>query len=298
MRPISNFLAIAIFHMVITLAFFSCSSTEKSAVSCPEFPNNKYHGATHLHKKKQHRIISAHRSIGKHGHRPWCLGIRNINPAEKLSQISIRTNDVSEDLNPYSSLNRAEYLKSLTASLDNATIPDIKMTNSFSSNENTNPGRGVMAGILLQPTMCDTIILRRGDDILGKVIEIGQDEIKYRKCDNLNGPSYAIRKSEVFVIKYVNGTSEFFTPGNQHVSPVPPPAKKTEGLGLTAFICGVVGLIIAGIPLGIMALVFGAIGLSKVNRYPDIYMGRGFAITGIVLGIIDIVGVLLILSSM
>lgn len=57
---------------------------------------------------------------------------------------------------------------------------------------------------------CDEIILRSGVIIKGKVTEIGVDEIKYKKCENLEGPTIAILKSEVFLIKYPNGTTDVF----------------------------------------------------------------------------------------
>ncbi len=53
---------------------------------------------------------------------------------------------------------------------------------------------------------CDIIILKNGDEILAKVLEIGTSEIKYLRCDNLTGPNYTIRKFEVFMIKHPNGT--------------------------------------------------------------------------------------------
>lgn len=61
------------------------------------------------------------------------------------------------------------------------------------------------------------------------------------------------------------------------------------GFSIAAFVCGLVGLIVAGIPLGICAIVFGVIGMSKSFR--------GLAIAGIILGIIDVIGVLLYLSQ-
>ena len=57
----------------------------------------------------------------------------------------------------------------------------------------------------------DVITLKNGDDINAKVLEIGDNEIKYKKFANLNGPTYAIKKSEIFMIKYENGTKDVFT---------------------------------------------------------------------------------------
>lgn len=54
---------------------------------------------------------------------------------------------------------------------------------------------------------CDLVILKNGEEIRAKVIEVGVREIKYKNCDNLDGPLFSKRKSEVFMIKYPNGTS-------------------------------------------------------------------------------------------
>ena len=55
---------------------------------------------------------------------------------------------------------------------------------------------------------CDNIILHSGLEISSVVEEIRLNEIAYRKCDNPTGPLYVILKSEVFLIKYKNGTSQ------------------------------------------------------------------------------------------
>jgi hypothetical protein len=54
----------------------------------------------------------------------------------------------------------------------------------------------------------DNIIKRNGEEIRSKVLEIGISEIKYKKFENIEGPTYTIAKSDVFMIKYENGTSE------------------------------------------------------------------------------------------
>src|SRR3972149_3833272 len=37
---------------------------------------------------------------------------------------------------------------------------------------------------------CDTIFLKTGEQIKAKVLEVGQSEIKYKLCDNLNDPTF------------------------------------------------------------------------------------------------------------
>ncbi|MDR1437235.1 MAG: porin family protein [Candidatus Symbiothrix sp.] len=56
----------------------------------------------------------------------------------------------------------------------------------------------------------DIITLKSGDDVRAKVTEIGTSEVKYKQFSNLSGPTYTIRKSEIFRIKYENGEVEIF----------------------------------------------------------------------------------------
>jgi len=56
----------------------------------------------------------------------------------------------------------------------------------------------------------DNITLKNGDELKVKVIEVNETEIKYKSFDNQEGPSRIIYKSEVFLIKYQNGTKDVF----------------------------------------------------------------------------------------
>ena len=56
----------------------------------------------------------------------------------------------------------------------------------------------------------DMLILKSGEDINAKIVEIGTQEISYKKFENLDGPVYTIQKEKIFMIKYQNGTKETF----------------------------------------------------------------------------------------
>jgi hypothetical protein len=56
----------------------------------------------------------------------------------------------------------------------------------------------------------DFIFKINGDEIKAKIVEIGKDEIKYKKFENLQGPTYVIEKSLIFLIKYENGSKDVF----------------------------------------------------------------------------------------
>ena len=56
----------------------------------------------------------------------------------------------------------------------------------------------------------DVITLKSGKEIIGLVYEIGDIDVKYKKIDNPNGPNYTLKKSEISMIKYVNGSKDVF----------------------------------------------------------------------------------------
>ncbi|OIN56641.1 hypothetical protein [Arsenicibacter rosenii] len=73
----------------------------------------------------------------------------------------------------------------------------------------------------------DNIILRNGDEIPAKVLEVGQQELKYKKSSNPDGPVYTAPLSDVFLIKYANGTKDVFG-GNGPRNDRPRPARRPE----------------------------------------------------------------------
>jgi len=58
----------------------------------------------------------------------------------------------------------------------------------------------------------DLIIMRDGNIIEAKVMEISPTEIRYKRSDHLDGPTIVISAANVLSIRYENGTSEIVTP--------------------------------------------------------------------------------------
>jgi hypothetical protein len=73
----------------------------------------------------------------------------------------------------------------------------------------------------------DIIIKKNGDDIKAKVLEITQTEIKYKRFDNLEGPTIIIPIKGILMITYQNGTKETFEDRDQD-EVVPVAKKKAE----------------------------------------------------------------------
>ena len=76
----------------------------------------------------------------------------------------------------------------------------------------------------------------------------------------------------------------------------PPDEKRTNGMALAGFICSLVGLFIFGIVLGLLGVIFSAIGLAKISKDSSKWKGKGMAIAGLIVGIIDIVVWIFILA--
>jgi hypothetical protein len=263
---------------------------EKSALSCPE-----------VSTKKNNKLLSHQKTLGAQKENNKLLALKHskdrkgkeikYKPIVPLALSSIeRVPDID----------KVQYSKGLLASRDNKYYPTVSK-NILPPALNMNVLEETGVSINVQPNLCDTIILKSGALLIGKVEEIGQSEIKYRKCNNLTGPLISISKSEVSSIHYSNGTRDFFDPSDAYIPnrPIPTynynPVLKIEGLGLAGFISSLVGLFIAGIPLGAVAIVFGGISLSKIKKQPQKFKGKGFAIASIIIGIIAVAGMIILL---
>ena len=56
----------------------------------------------------------------------------------------------------------------------------------------------------------DIILKKSGDEITVTILEVGATEIKYKDFGIQEGPILTILKTEIFMIKYKNGTREIF----------------------------------------------------------------------------------------
>jgi hypothetical protein len=297
----------AIFGALLALAFIleSCSSPKMSAVSCPDISNGRYAREAGMHNKKKNATATAYHettSVNRHS------GLLRKNNAYNSHASVKRASDDNINVTgagKITSISKSEYSRALTASADNSLIPGIRSSAGINQNLMAVSYEQAMDIAADQQSGCDTIILKSGSRIIGKVEEIGQSEIRYRRCDNITGPVISIAKSGVNRILYVNGTHEIMVSdspivlGSPEVKPVYSHAPvKSEPLGIAGFISGLIGLFIAGVPLGTLAVIFGVISIGKIRREPARFRGRGLAIASVVLGVIAAVGAIIVMSSM
>lgn len=80
-----------------------------------------------------------------------------------------------------------------------------------------------------------------------------------------------------------------------------PVAQRTNGFAITSFVLSLVGLCgiftygIGGIG-SILAVIFGHIAISQINRSSGTLGGKGLAIAGLVMGYIGLAGVVIVIA--
>ncbi len=57
----------------------------------------------------------------------------------------------------------------------------------------------------------DQIVKINGDELAGRVLEITLDEVRFQHPDSLKGIIWTVPKSEVFMVRFANGTKEVFS---------------------------------------------------------------------------------------
>ncbi|MBK7819198.1 MAG: hypothetical protein KBG47_08475 [Bacteroidia bacterium] len=154
--------------------------------------------------------------------------------------------------------------------------------------------------ILNNDTCGDVILLQNADELKVKILEIDEKNIKYKRCDNVDGPTYSISKSRVALIKYANGTKEVVMqepvqkPAEQERPQQPEMPRKINPLGLASLLLYILGMILskgstaAGLSgsvtillalLALAPIVMAYISLFQFKREPDKYKGRWMPIT-------------------
>ena len=56
----------------------------------------------------------------------------------------------------------------------------------------------------------DLITKKDGTDIQAKILEVTLDEVKYKRFNNLEGPTFTLPKSDILIVRYENGENEVF----------------------------------------------------------------------------------------
>ena len=291
---------LAITILASAICFASCSTSKKGAVACTKFPVNKHVQARH-HKEVSNRKTHAG-NVQKRNQSMWAnndaIGFESEPEETKVTDNRIYQDPLAEIQQCNSFLTQQNHNENITPSLSNNAIRSIysphfqelqgsnvqlKNENEFNSNNQNS---------------CDTIELTNGTRLIVKVTVIGHDIVKFKNCGSISGPEHTLDCSNIYVVKYANGSRDFFNQTERTYSHGYAASKKTQGMATTSFVLGIIGLFIAGIPLGLLAMIFGISSLTRINKEPDRFIGKGFGIAGVILGFIDVVGVLIILGTL
>ena len=57
----------------------------------------------------------------------------------------------------------------------------------------------------------DIITLKSGEDVKAKILEVNPTEIKYKRFDNQQGPTFTTRRSDILMITYENGQRDIIS---------------------------------------------------------------------------------------
>lgn len=307
MKILKAFYPVLAAGIIFSMLAVACGNSQKTAVPCPDFSKSRSYRSGHKEIGKSPSIYFAQRKT-----------VKNHRPAYQLSEVTSGNHQGQllnlSGLQPLQAHNRmaGEYVLiqakqgEIQNSADVAGVFPVAFAAAPAS-DNMHHLQYIEGKIVAGDSIvvCDTVVFKAGNILLAKVIEIGLNEIKYRECENLSGPLISILKSDVFVIKYPNGTRDYFDqiapvvrPETANTTAAQPGQPKTIGIGIAGFIASLLGLLVAGLPLGVFAIIAGSIGLGKIERNPGKYKGKGFATAALIIGLVDVVGVLIYLMSL
>jgi hypothetical protein len=151
---------------------------------------------------------------------------------------------------------------------------------------------------------CDSIFFKHKAAISAKILQISPTEVRYRWCDNPDGPIYVCHRENIRSIKYANGLEELIdnsenhpkdrtgeTKSNARTSREDPSAPKR--LNLFALFGLLLSITLFLLPLGTILCI---IALIQISRHPGKYKGEALAWIGLaILALAVLFGVLGIL---
>ena len=139
----------------------------------------------------------------------------------------------------------------------------------------------------------DLIIMKNGDEIKAKIFEINQKTIKYKKCNNLNGPLYVESNESVFMIKYANGTKEIIKQQEKEQVQVKQTDKtistKDREINKTALISFICSCLFFVPFASLAAIILSIIARQQFKKNPNMYKSEWMYFPGLILAWIALV---------
>ena len=217
----------------------------------------------------------------------WNKNNLSIAKNQKQKQFNVQKNEIK--------FNEISFEKDITTSANN------KITKIFNNTIKNN---------LAVPDSCDKIIHKDGTEIMAKITEINTSEIRYKRCDFIDGPTFVEKQNKVFMIKYANGKSEMFktekaveynhgkiTQDSQKINDKDKNTNPFSQASLIFSILGFYPLIILG---SILGLIFGAIAKNEIKSEPNKYnkKSENFARAGVIISAIGLILIVLLIYAL
>lgn len=127
--------------------------------------------------------------------------------------------------------------------------------------------------------------MRRTCKYCGNVLEDGDNF-----CQKCGAVADSVQDNEPRMDTQANQTANNSFYNQQQVNSVY--QGKTSSIAIGGFVCSLVGFLVAGIILGIVAISLGGAALNHMKTFPE-EKGKGLAIAAIVIGIVDIIGAII-----
>lgn len=218
--------------------------------------------------------------------------------------------------------NAPESLKNEKPSLVNKTIDKEVVV---STNRLSNVDLAKKPALILNKDTCgDILLLQNADELAVKILEIDEQTIKYKRCDNMDGAVYSIRKNKVAMITYANGVKEKVIAEPESVMKTShalrielPTEKKLNNAGLWSLLslfvimallfitifafffsfsyaaAGVIILLALGLVLPLSLAYFS---LGQFRKYPNKYRGKWIPIVTISFFLLNLVRIIIAMA--
>ena len=188
--------------------------------------------------------------------------------------------------------------KDISFEKDITTSANNKITKIFNNTINNN---------LAVPDSCDKIIYKDGTEIMAKITEINTSEIRYKRCDFIDGPTFVEKQNKVFMIKYANGKSEMFKTEKaveynngkiiQDSQKINDKDKNTNPFSTASLVFSILGFYPLSLIGWIFGVIFGGIAKKQIKIDPNKYnkKSENLAKAGVIIGTIGLIGTLLLI---
>ena len=188
--------------------------------------------------------------------------------------------------------NEISFEKDITTSANN------KVTKIFNNTITNN---------LAFPDSCDEIIYKDGTEIKAKITEINTSEIRYKRCDFIDGPTFVEKQNKVFMIKYSNGKSEMFKTekadeyNNSKIindsQKINDKDKKTNPFSTASLVFSILGFYPLTLIGWILGVIFGGIAKKEIKIDPNKYNKKSInsAKAGVIISVIGMIFLFLLL---